>query len=277
MGIWNTVLELLFPGRKNCLICGRAAESPDCLCRLCQDKITVRRNAFCPACGRYWPETGILQNDREIIEEVCDIKMNRGKNMTLCWDCISSPPPFFTARSLGEYGGVLKDSIYLFKYQRHRSLAVCLGRLMAEFFLQEKALHGTYVLVPVPLSNEKLRERGFNQCELLALETGRRLGIPVRNCLQKVKNTPSQSKLTRGSRIDSVKGAFQLSGNLSGEQVLLIDDIFTTGATVGECAQVLLEGGAGKVGVLTLASGVLKKVEDSTANAGKCRHLSNLP
>lgn len=260
MELWNCLLELLFPGRKNCIVCGRSTGGADCLCRLCQDKIIKRRNFFCPVCGRYWPEEGVLTETAPV-----------------CGDCLSSPPPFFAARSLGVYGGVLKDSIYLFKFQRQRLISVSLGRLMAELFLQEKAFKGTHVLVPIPLSIEKIRERGFNQCELLAVETGKRLGIPVNACLHKVKNTPSQSKLTRGSRRESVKGAFELRANLSGEKVLLIDDIFTTGATVGECAQVLLEGGAGQVGVLTVASGVLKKVEDSAANAGKSRYLSNSP
>lgn len=277
MELWNSLMEILFPRRKECIVCGRTTVGPDCLCRCCQDKIIKRGSVYCPVCGRYWQEKGLIPEGRELAAAGYESAMGNQVRASMCEDCLYSPPPYFAARSLGEYGGALKDSIYLFKYQRHRSLAVCLGRLLAELFLQEKVFYGTHVLVPVPLSNEKIRERGFNQCELLAMETGRRLGIPVRNCLRKVKNTPSQSKLTRGSRRESVKGAFQLRANLSGEQILLIDDIFTTGATAGECAQVLLEGGAAKVGVMTLASGVLKKVEDGTSNAGKSRHLSNLP
>lgn len=277
MELWNSLLELLFPRRKDCIVCGRSTGGADCLCRLCQDKIIKRRNFFCPVCGRYWPETGVLPDDPDIVKKGSENKLANRETAPVCGDCLSSPPPFFAARSLGVYGGVLKDSIYLFKYQRQRLISVSLGRLMAELFLQEKAFEGTHVLVPIPLSIEKIRERGFNQCELLAVETGKRLGIPVNSCLNKVKNTPSQSKLTRGSRRESVKGAFEQRANLSGEKVLLIDDIFTTGATVGECAQVLLEGGAGKVGVLTVASGLLKKVEDSSANAGKSRYLSNSP
>ena len=111
-------------------------------------------------------------------------------------------------------------------------------------------------LVPVPLHRKRLRERGFNQALLLAKELSRRTEIPYQGrMLQKRKATPPQVQLNGGEREKGIKGAFHITDRegVEGKTILLIDDVYTTGATVNECSKVLIRGGAKRVDVLTLA------------------------
>ena len=115
------------------------------------------------------------------------------------------------------------------------------------------------VLIPVPLHKERLRERGFNQALLLVRELSRRTGIPYRKrVLQKKRPTVPQVKLSGVEREKGVRGAFHLleKEEVEGKSILLVDDVYTTGATVNECARVLLAGGAKRVDVLTLAHAI---------------------
>ncbi len=256
MAIVERLLNFIFPPYPDCLLCGAALSSNDRICRSCHDKITTCGELFCPLCGRYR-------------------SVEAGEEEEICRECREKRPTFTAARSVGIYGGALQEAIYLYKYQGYRSLGEDFGVMLADLFMRETILPGATVLVPVPLSIEKLKLRGFNQSELLARKMSNLLRMPVKNYLIKEINTPSQSKLTREARLDSVQGAFQLNNSPKGEQVLLIDDIFTTGATVNECSRILLQGGAKKVAVLTLASGVLEKtLRGSVAReekVGTCR------
>jgi ComF family protein len=115
------------------------------------------------------------------------------------------------------------------------------------------------LLIPVPLHTRRLRERGFNQALLLVKDLSRRTGIPYRKTiLQKKKSTIPQVNLSRAEREKGLRGTFHVIGKeeLSGLSVLLIDDVYTTGATVNECSKVLLKGGAERVDVLTLAHAI---------------------
>jgi ComF family protein len=117
-------------------------------------------------------------------------------------------------------------------------------------------VHSLDLLIPVPLHARRLRERGFNQALLLVKELSRRTGIPYRKTiLQKEKPTVPQVNLSGPEREKGVRGTFHVveKKELEGKSVLLIDDVYTTGATVNECSKVLLRGGAERVDVLTLA------------------------
>lgn len=236
----KTILDFIFPPHPACRLCGSPLESNISICAACQDKITACEGSFCTICGRYWPLSAEVKP-------------------AICHECSERRPSFAAARSVGIYGGVLRDAVYLYKYQGCRSLSEEFGVMLADVFLREPILPRATAIVPVPLSSDKMKLRGFNQSQLLAGKLSSVLGIPVRNYLQKSINTPSQSKLTREARIDSVRGVFRLNHSPACEQIILVDDIFTTGATAGECSRVLLEGGADKVAVLTLASGRLEK------------------
>ena len=115
------------------------------------------------------------------------------------------------------------------------------------------------LLLPVPLHRQRLRERGFNQALLLAQDLSRRTGIPCnKRILQKKKPTLPQVNLSGPEREKGVRGAFQVTEKkkLKGKSILLVDDVYTTGATVNECSKVLMAGGAERVDVLTLAHAI---------------------
>jgi ComF family protein len=154
------------------------------------------------------------------------------------------------------YEDGLKQCIHLFKYDGKRELARPLGLLMAE--CAERDFQGVEfdALAPVPLHRSKLRARGFNQAEALARELGGLISVPVAHrALVRVEARESQSTLTRAARLKNVRGVFAVPEKelVEGKRFLLIDDVFTTGATVGECVRVLLRNGAAAVDVCTLA------------------------
>jgi ComF family protein len=112
-------------------------------------------------------------------------------------------------------------------------------------------------LVPVPLHSARQREREFNQAEILARLLSKRSGIPLALCLQRTRYTTTQTRLDRHERMENLRGAFRVrhTPSVTGRHLILIDDVFTTGSTVEECARVLRAAGAASVRVLTVARG----------------------
>jgi ComF family protein len=176
-----------------------------------------------------------------------------------CGTCTTNEKYFTTARALGYYEGPLQEAIHRWKYQGRTSLTPLFGEWMAGTFRRYWQPSSVDLLVPVPLHPKRLRERGFNQALLLAKEISRRLRIPYRKrTLQKKKPTPPQVNLSGSEREEGVKGTFQVSKkeDLDGLSILLLDDVYTTGATVNECSKVLIAGGAKRVDVFTLAHAI---------------------
>jgi ComF family protein len=160
------------------------------------------------------------------------------------------------ARALGCYEGSLQKIIHRWKYQGKASVTPYLGEWIAERFYRYWNPHVLDLLVPVPLHRKRLRERGFNQALLLARELSHRTQIPYQvRILQKKRATPPQVQLNGEEREKGIKGAFHIThrDGMEGKTILLIDDVYTTGATVNECSKVLIRGGAKRVDVLTLA------------------------
>ena len=228
-----TVLEFFLP--RLCLFCGAGVgeEAPQALCPDCEAQIEWVSSPLCPRCGRVY-ESG--DSDR------------------LCSDCQSEPPPFARARAAALYDpdGIVGQAIKRFKFngqivylpllQSWLQRPVCVA-LAAEADL----------LLPVPLFPKRLKKRGFNQ----ALELAR--GFPEKaidfEVLIRTKNTRPQVELKGKERRENVKGAFAVSRpeEVKGKKILLIDDLYTTGSTVRECAKVLCRAGAARVEVLTVA------------------------
>jgi ComF family protein len=163
------------------------------------------------------------------------------------------------ARALGTYDGSLREAIHRWKYERKTRLTPFFAEWMAAGLKLYWESDSFDLLLPVPLHTQRLRERGFNQTLLLVKELSRRIGTPYeRTILQKKKPTIPQVNLSGFEREKGVRGAFLVMGRkkLEGRSVLLVDDVYTTGATVNECSKVLLRGGAKKVHVLTLAHAI---------------------
>ena len=175
----------------------------------------------------------------------------------ICLHCRFERPAVAKGRCAGRYEGMLRDIIHAFKYDSRSSLGDELSALMRR--AGAEVLDGADCAVPVPLHPWRRLRRGFNQAELLA----RGLGIPVVHALWRTRLTTPQSRLHGAARRDNVSRAFAISPRmwperrhrrwLDGKCVVLVDDVWTTGATLCACAEVLLVGGVREVRALTLA------------------------
>jgi ComF family protein len=216
-------------------------------CQQCRHSITLLKSPFCRICGLPF----------EGKEEV---------NHT-CGTCIQTPKRFDLARSCGVYSDGLKDLIHCFKYGHIPQLAKPLGVLLAWGFLKYFQDRAIDMIIPVPLHPKRMRSRGFNQAYLLiqaALkewlnkEYDRQLPDIATKKLVRIRATQPQTGLGRDLRWKNIRNAFAVTpfSSISNKSVLLVDDVYTTGATVDECARVLKKGGAGRVDVLSLARAV---------------------
>ncbi len=163
------------------------------------------------------------------------------------------------ARALGTFEGSLQAAIHRWKYEGKTHLTPFFAEWMAEGLNRYWEVHRLDLLIPVPLHPQRLRERGFNQALLLAKELSCRIGIPCfRTILKKKRPTLPQVNLSGVEREKGLRGAFHVitKEEIMGKSILLVDDVFTTGATVNECSKVLVRGGARKVDVLTLAHAI---------------------
>jgi len=176
-----------------------------------------------------------------------------------CADCRGSRRSYALARSAAYYHGPLTQAIWHFKYHGQMVLARPLGEMMVAAIsgggaadLEPETID---VVCPVPLHGARLRERGFNQSDLLAEAVAEGIGKPLRRLLVRTRPTLPQVDLPAESRATNVRGAFapDLHEVIQGKRVLLIDDLFTTGATMAECARMLRRAGAEEVRVYTLA------------------------
>ena len=174
-----------------------------------------------------------------------------------CNRCQYEKFAFVKNRSPLTYDGETKKMIYALKFGRKKYIAQTLGALMADEFL--KSGMQADIIVFVPMTQKEEKKRGFNQSALLAYEVGGRLNIPVLPALVKIKDTSAQKELHGKERAINLEGAFSCAfEQVKNRRLLLIDDIFTTGATANECAKVLLKAGAREVNVLTSAVTTLK-------------------
>jgi ComF family protein len=179
-----------------------------------------------------------------------------------CGLCRRLEPPYVKATAYGSYESGLRELIHLLKYNQVRPAANVLGRMLVEAVEDLQPLFGgtELLVVPVPLHSTKLRQRGFNQSELIARaalkvkpSAGRFQSSP--GLLKRRRETKSQIGLSRHQRRENIRGAFVVTRPLEmlGREVLLVDDVFTTGTTVSECARILRRAGASKVYVATVA------------------------
>ncbi len=178
-----------------------------------------------------------------------------------CTACRMAPPEFERAVAYGVYEDELRELIHLLKYERMRGLARPLGAKLAEAVLRLEGEAQELLVVSVPLFAMRERQRGYNQSAMLAdaaLEwlKRRRPEWKLRaahGTMRRTRDTESQFALLPRQRRKNLRGAFEVVGDVAGREVLLVDDILTTGATALECARVLRRAGAKKVFVVTLA------------------------
>jgi ComF family protein len=177
----------------------------------------------------------------------------------LCQSCLTEPPPYSLHRSCGKYEGVLKDIILLFKFNGKKVLGEKLAYFAYRVLKANKKLLNSEIIIPVPLHPKREKERGFNQSEILGYELARLTNKKfIKNVLIKIKNTPPQSILDFKERRKNVKGVFLVKNNsfIYKKNILLIDDVYTSGFTIIECSKVLKKAGAKEIFAFTLAQAI---------------------
>lgn len=172
-----------------------------------------------------------------------------------CADCAKYPHLFTEGRSLYEYEGPVREMVYRFKYKGRKSYADA-------FAADAALLWGEWIkaaadcIVPVPMNRQKLRERGYDQADVLARALSAETGIKYIHALERTRKTVPMKTLTRSQRQNNLKNAFQVSDfDVELKKVLLVDDIYTTGSTLDECARALLEKGAAEVNGIYISTG----------------------
>lgn len=235
--VGTAALGLIYP--PHCAACGAATALDVHLCETCARHAARIVAPFCRGCSE--PFTGSISGD------------------FLCAECRDRDFQFICAVSAYRATGVVREFILRFKYERHFYLRHPLADWLAAGLEDERLREPTpELLVPVPLHSARQRHREFNQAQELAKLLSERSGLPLIEALDRVRYTTTQTYLDRDKRLANLRGAFQLHphANVEGRHLLLIDDVFTTGSTVQECARILRRGGAASVRVLTVARAV---------------------
>ncbi len=235
-GVFDKFKNALYPENETCDVCGGelAFESRYNLCSKCAEELEFNDGKICLTCGTP------IYNEADY-----------------CLRCSKEINLFKLNRSPLVYEGLAKKTVLGFKYGEKRYLAKFLAKLMTDEFIKQNL--SADVIEFVPMTKKEKRKRGYNQAELLAIEVGANLKIELSRSLEKIKETPEQKKLTAKERAENLKSVFGISSQaVKGKDVLLIDDIFTTGATANECTKQLLKAGAKSVTVLTAAVTSLK-------------------
>ncbi len=176
-----------------------------------------------------------------------------------CRSQVSYLKPSAFVHSVGIYENTLSRAIMRFKYNKKTALAKPLGELMAKYLKNTVDTSNLNYFIPVPLHQKRFHERGFNHADLLCQELSNHFGIPtLTGLLMRTRETKPQFDLHPKDRLINVRGAFAVQGfaHIKNKKVMLVDDIYTTGATISECTRVLKESGAQEVHILTLSRAI---------------------
>ena len=217
----TALADLFYPER--CVGCGR--RSSDVLCHACFEALPRVGRPVCERCG-----------------------LPTAFATFVCEECKNVDFLFESARAPLKYEGVGKEIVHALKYRGYRRVV---EKLAAPLMLQVLDDGPFDAVVPVPLHRSRLRKRGFNQAELLARSVAKKINATVSDTLEVVRSTRDQVELSAAQRRANVAGAYSARKSMWG-RILLVDDVFTTGATMSACAATLVRAGAGEVHALSL-------------------------
>jgi ComF family protein len=232
----SDISEVVFPPQ--CLGCSEILYpvNGQIFCPACGDKIKYITGDICHICGTTFPDSPAQSH--------------------LCGDCLENKTYFSYARAVFSYENFVLNAIHQFKFKRNISVGEILASFMAGFSFPDIDFADYSLMIPVPLHIKRLRERGFNQSLVLARAVGKKRQIPVNfSVLKRRRFTLTQTGSNREERKENIKGAFEVTDpkKIAGKNIILVDDVYTTGATMNECAKTLTKAGARKIAVLTLA------------------------
>lgn len=227
------ILEILYPAR--CPVCHGVIRGKGDLCFGCRKKLPYIKEPVCKKCGK------------ELEKQETEY----------CRDCQRFSHGFDRGAAVFAYNDVMRRSIAMFKYHNRREYAKFYAKEMVQHCWRFLDRCSPEVIIPIPVHKKKLRQRGFNQAELVAKELGKLLKIPVDTTyLVRIENTTPQKELSRQERKANLKKAFTVKENGKYyHRILLIDDIYTTGATMDAVSELLRANGAGNLFFLTICVG----------------------
>lgn len=211
------ILELLYPCR--CPVCHEIPRGKERICRECRKKLIEIKSPFCMKCGKQ-----LSDPQREY-----------------CRDCQRYQHSFDRGRGAFVYEKTMKQSVAMLKYHNRREYAEVYGEEMARIFQKQLQIWKPQVILPIPIHAQKKVRRGFNQAEITAKKLGKLTGIPVdTKMLLRMENTTPQKELNPIERKRNLQKAFSFRENgIKYQRVLLVDDIYTTGATMDAAAKIL--------------------------------------
>ena len=234
----DSFLELIYPEKNCCQICGEVDDKigEKYICKGCFKKLRLIKFPVCKVCGK---------------------SLSTTPEQKLCQECIRNPKSFYKNRSPFRYKGIIKKILHDYKYLDKPYYFKMLGYFLYQY-IQETNYTDYDFITTVPLHNIKLRKRGYNQAELIAKYLAKKLSIPYIDTLKRVKNTTKQSNLSKEDRARNLKNVFEIKSKntynkIRGKKILIVDDIYTTGATINECSSVLTTNGANRVYSITVA------------------------
>lgn len=242
LGPGTRVLDLLYPSE--CALCGEILPGNDSLCMPCADSLPRLRQPFCSTCGEC--QDGRIDSDFE------------------CVNCTGVRFAFDFARPVLRRDPRSLDLIHRLKYGRQIHLVQSLGLVAREALADprfEQAIEQQWPLVPVPIHKSRMRKRYFNQAHELCLVISRMTGLPILPCLRRIRPTGTQTTLGRTARKNNLQNAFQWNHRWFRPMdkpvhgAILVDDVFTTGSTLHECATTLRKAGCPSVIAITLLRG----------------------
>ena len=241
----GAVLDLIYPPALYCVCCGKIIDETRTyrLCNDCMDNLKWIDGRTCVKCGR---------------------QLGTANPGSVCFNCREHPHSFDRGFTCTEYGTHERAMVFAMKYDGRPDISVVIGEILADRMLAEfgeDELHGMYdMILPVPVHKTKKSLRGYNQAALIAEEFSRRAGFTADDdVLIRTRETHIMRSLGPEQRRENIRGAFGIRPRrmpeIAGKNILLIDDIYTTGATIDELAVVLRDAGAARVDFLAFASG----------------------
>lgn len=248
--IWKIILDMVYPQNLNCIFCHMPIPRSNrySICKKCLEKIIFIHNS-CECCGKPTINTS-LELDRPI--EACPYC--QGKRFL-----------FDRNISFIEYGDLSKLMVFKLKYSAKTYMAKIIGEIMADSLLEshQDLVARMDIITFVPLNKKRLESRGFNQAEKIGAYLAALIGLPMVSLVERVKNTDKLHGLSSQERRRMLKNSFKLKEEAKdlvyGKNILIVDDIFTTGATVDEISKVLRLAGAQELVSLTFLTGKYEK------------------
>lgn len=231
--VFGEIVNYIYPPR--CPICDKILNPGEEICALCENKTVLICEPTCKKCGKP------LENETQ----------------EYCADCVKKEHNFRQGKAVFLYKAGIKQSMYRFKYSNRREYARFYAKRAAGIYGGWIVRKQIDVIVPVPMYEKKRRRRGYNQAEVFARALGREVGVPIDvKLVKRIRQTIPQKELNDKQRQNNLKNAFQLTENIvKYKEILLVDDIYTTGSTIDAVAETLLAGGARNIYYICISIG----------------------